>query len=77
MHNRTTVCHLVRAPINERGSLHVRGEESMDRVFLGQLTVHADHRGFQNHMRVAQVGHRFVDAGNGEGRSNGDAFWIG
>lgn len=66
---------LVGAPVDERGALDVRSEESVDGVLLGQLAVHGHHRGLHNDMRVAEVGDRLVEAdwrkvGKQSGRSS-------
>lgn len=56
------------APVDERGPFEVRRHESVDRVRLRQLAVHADHRRLDNQVREAQVRDLLVDAGGGTGR---------
>lgn len=58
------------APVDEGGSLDVRGQERVDRVLLGQLPVHAHHGSLQNQVRVGQVGDRLMSAGRSRKRVN-------
>lgn len=52
----------MRAPVDQGGPLDVRREQGVDWVLLGELAVHANHGGLQNHVRVAQVGNGLVNA---------------
>lgn len=54
--------HLLSSPVDEGGAFHVWCEKGVDRVVLRQLAVHADHGGFEHHVRVTQMGNHFVDS---------------
>lgn len=56
--------HILRSPVDKGGPLHVGLEEVVHRVFLREAAVHGYHGGLKHDVRVAEVRHDLVNAGN-------------
>ena len=54
--------YLLSAPVDKGGSLNVRLEQGVDRVFLWQLAVHGNHGPLQYQVCVAKVRYHLVNA---------------
>ena len=55
--------YLLSAPVDKGGSLNVRLEQGVDRVFLWQLAVHGNHGPLQYQVGAAEMQHYLVNAG--------------